>query len=271
MKKQKNVRSRVFLLVFTGMLFAASGRTAAANSGDLDASPGESADVPSCGAMGDGTTGDDALCPKRGRSVVTYEAEDVDEMFGVSVEEIESGFTGSGYADFGGAESYIKWTQVFADEGDATLIFRYANGAPDIDRSTELYVNGVQVDLITWPGTPKGWKVWKTQECNVTLQSGYNTIELRQTTSGGPNIDRVTITSGGVVEITAVPDVVGLSQAQARLNIMSAGLVVGTVTMEYSSTVAAGVVIRQTPTGGSSVAAGSPVNLVVSRGTHTIG
>jgi hypothetical protein len=64
----------------------------------------------------------------------------------------------------------------------------------------------------------------------------------------------------------SVPNVVGLTQAAATTAITGAGLVVGTVTTASSPTVAAGSVISQNPVGGSSVAPGSAVNLVVSTG-----
>ena len=67
-----------------------------------------------------------------------------------------------------------------------------------------------------------------------------------------------------------VPNVVGQPQAAASLAIVGAGLVVGTITQEYSATLAAGSVISQTPTAGTSVSSGSAVNLVVSRGVQPV-
>jgi hypothetical protein len=64
---------------------------------------------------------------------------------------------------------------------------------------------------------------------------------------------------------TIVPDVVGETQAQATIDIEALGLTVS-VSTAYSSSVAAGLVISQNPTGGSSVAPGSDVAIVVSLG-----
>ena len=58
----------------------------------------------------------------------------------------------------------------------------------------------------------------------------------------------------------------GLTQAAATTAITAAGLVVGTVTTASSATVPAGTVISESPAAGTSVAAGSAVNLVVSPG-----
>jgi beta-lactam-binding protein with PASTA domain len=64
----------------------------------------------------------------------------------------------------------------------------------------------------------------------------------------------------------AVPNVVGSTQAAATTTIQNAGLVVGTVTTQSSSTVPSGDVISETPTAGTMVNAGSAVNLVISSG-----
>ena len=68
------------------------------------------------------------------------------------------------------------------------------------------------------------------------------------------------------VEMVSVPNVVGAAQASAEASITSANLTVGTVSTEHSNTVAAGLVISQNPTGGSSVQVGTSVALVVSLG-----
>ena len=63
-----------------------------------------------------------------------------------------------------------------------------------------------------------------------------------------------------------VPDVVGLARPDAEAAITVAGLVVGTVSEEFSDTVPEGCVIGQSPLAGQTVLPGSPVNLVVSKG-----
>jgi len=63
-----------------------------------------------------------------------------------------------------------------------------------------------------------------------------------------------------------VPDVVGATWEATTSAISTAGLVVGTVTQQASSTVARGSVINQNPLAGVPVERGSAVNLVVSSG-----
>jgi beta-lactam-binding protein with PASTA domain len=67
-----------------------------------------------------------------------------------------------------------------------------------------------------------------------------------------------------------VPNVVGQTRGAATAAIIGAGLVVGTVTQQSSSTVASGDVISETPAAGIDVASGSAVNLVVSTGAMQV-
>lgn len=65
---------------------------------------------------------------------------------------------------------------------------------------------------------------------------------------------------------TTVPDVVGETQADAVYDIDAADLVVGDITTAFDDVVPAGVVISQSPAGGSSVSSESEVDIVVSLG-----
>jgi beta-lactam-binding protein with PASTA domain/formylglycine-generating enzyme required for sulfatase activity len=72
------------------------------------------------------------------------------------------------------------------------------------------------------------------------------------------------------IEPVVVPAVVGETQAAAEAAITGAGLSMGTVTEAFSDSVAAGLVITQSPSAGSSVAPGTGVDLVVSKGTQKV-
>ncbi|MGR9106365.1 MAG: MopE-related protein [Gammaproteobacteria bacterium] len=63
-----------------------------------------------------------------------------------------------------------------------------------------------------------------------------------------------------------VPDVVGLTRSAAESTIVSADLLVGTVSQEHSSSVPSGSVVSQNPAGGVEAARGSTVELVESSG-----
>jgi hypothetical protein len=66
--------------------------------------------------------------------------------------------------------------------------------------------------------------------------------------------------------VVLVPNVVGQTQSAAQSLLTSAGLVLGTITQAYSSTVPAGRVISQNPAAGATAEVGSTVNLTISQG-----
>jgi len=104
-----------------------------------------------------------------------------------------------------------------------------------------------------------------TQEYSDTVPAG-NIIRINPPCDTEVNIGSsidITISLGRPV----VPDVVGMTQAAASAAITAVdNLVVGTVSQSYSDTVAAGLVISQSPTGGTEVNTGSAIDLVISLG-----
>lgn len=81
--------------------------------------------------------------------------------------------------------------------------------------------------------------------------------------ASGSSVD-VVVSSGP--ELITVPNVVGLTQANAVFALTTAGLTVN-VTTASSSTVPAGIVISQNPTSNAKVSSGSGVGVVVSSGS----
>jgi len=109
-----------------------------------------------------------------------------------------------------------------------------------------------------------------TQQSNATVPAG--SVSSQNPTAG------VGVTAGSAVNLVVstgpvpapgpvpVPNVVNLTQTAATNAITGAGLVLGTVSQQSSTTVPAGSVIRQTPASGTSVSLGSAVSVVVSTG-----
>ena len=103
-----------------------------------------------------------------------------------------------------------------------------------------------------------------TTRCNNTVPAGQ---VIGQDPAGGASVApgtavNLVVSAGPAV----VPNVVGQAQSAATAAIQGAGLVVGTVQQVYSTTVAAGVVIRQYPAAGVTLTCGTAVNLLVSLG-----
>ncbi len=84
-------------------------------------------------------------------------------------------------------------------------------------------------------------------------------------TTVAPNTAINLIISSGPAPVS-VPNVVGMTQAAAETAINDANLTVGTVTEQFSDTVATGKVISQNPSAGATAAPGTAVNLIVSKG-----
>jgi len=111
---------------------------------------------------------------------------------------------------------------------------------------------------------------------NVSTEHSDTVAEgqiIRQTPLSG-----TTAISGSAVAVVlsqgpqnvSVPGVVGMNQTAAQYKLIAAGLTLGTVTSEYSSTVASGLVISQSPASGAVEPPGTMVNLVVSKGSSAV-
>lgn len=113
----------------------------------------------------------------------------------------------------------------------------------------------------------------QSQGFTVSREFQYSTEEagtvIEQSPSGGSTAsagDVITLYVSQGSESTSVPSVVGISEGDARNALGNAGLNVGTVSQEYSTSVAEGNVISQSVSAGSTVSEGTAVDLVVSLG-----
>lgn len=121
-----------------------------------------------------------------------YEAESA-VLSGVTVGGANSGYTGTGYADYSSTSvGYIQWTVNAPVAGAYTLEFRYANGS-GVDRPLELKVNNaLATSAFSFPPTST-WSAWKRISTSVNLNAGNNTIKLTSSGSDGPNMDKLIV------------------------------------------------------------------------------
>src|ERR1700732_1125954 len=109
-----------------------------------------------------------------------------------------------------------------------------------------------------------------TQQSSNTVATGnvisQDPASANSVAQGSPV--NLVISSGP--QMVTVPNVEGLPQDAATTAITAVKLTGGTVTQQSSNTVATGNVISQDPASGSSVAQGSPVNLVISSGPQMV-
>jgi YVTN family beta-propeller protein len=107
-----------------------------------------------------------------------------------------------------------------------------------------------------------------TQQPNASIAPGS---VISQVPAAGAFVGSNALVGMVVSSGVAVPNVNGQTQAQAGTAISNAGLILGTVTKQMSSTVPSGSVISQSPDAGVNVAGGAAVNLVVSSGSGSSG
>ncbi|MGN0353400.1 MAG: Stk1 family PASTA domain-containing Ser/Thr kinase [Roseburia sp.] len=112
-----------------------------------------------------------------------------------------------------------------------------------------------------------GFKVGTPEyEYNDTVAQGKVIRQTPEAGSAAKEGDTITIVISQGAEVVTVPDVYNKSQDVATSELTSVGLVVSSVSLEYSDTIAEGNVISQSVTAGKMVDKGTSVTLVISRG-----
>lgn len=108
-----------------------------------------------------------------------------------------------------------------------------------------------------------------TEDYSDTVEEG---LVISQDPTGGKvkkgSTVNIVVSKGAKTKMVTVPSLSGMTQAAAEQAITEAGLTIGSVTEEYSSSVSAGYVISQTASVGSQIEKGSSVGFVVSKGAQ---
>jgi chitinase len=126
-----------------------------------------------------------------------YQAEDCTISQGV-VESNHLGFTGTGFVNYDNVTgSYVECSVSVATAGTYTLTFRHSNGTTT-NRPMAVAVNGSTVNANLAFGSTTDWDTWADVTQTVTLNAGTSTVRATATTvNGGPNLDKITVSSGG--------------------------------------------------------------------------
>lgn len=122
------------------------------------------------------------------------QAEDATLSGGTSRQSNHSGYTGTGFADYGNNGSAVQFTVNQATAGAATFSFRYANGSSA--RPLTIIVNGATIGNISGVNTGS-WDTWQNFTITANLIAGTNTIKAVAGAAGGGNLDSLTIASNG--------------------------------------------------------------------------
>ena len=141
------------------------------------------------GGAGGGGGGGGAAPPAL---IFGLEAEEATLGGGVRARDVQPGFSGTGYADFGfRGRDFVEWTVDIPEAGFYDLVFTYANGAPPTgDRSQLLRVDGAPVDVIDF-ATTGTWSDWDSEAVGrpLRLDAGTHTVQLDSNGGPGPNVD----------------------------------------------------------------------------------
>ena len=131
-------------------------------------------------------------------------------------------------------------------------------GMPEQEASSTIVVNGLKVGEVT-TGNSSEYAAGEVMEQNPPAGTRVK---------GGTAVNLVV--SAGVEQVK-VPNVAGMTEADAILELEKAGLDVAVpVTREFSPDVAEGTVISSDPPASTAVAKGSKVVLIVSKGTQLV-
>jgi hypothetical protein len=117
-----------------------------------------------------------------------------------------TGFTGTGFVDYNNVSgSFVEWTVNAPTAGGVSMVFRYANGST-ANRPMTITVNGTAVATNKAFNPTANWDTWADTTVTATLAAGANKVRATATgTSGGPNVDKLTVTFGGEVFPPTVP------------------------------------------------------------------
>ncbi|WP_075343552.1 T9SS type A sorting domain-containing protein [Tenacibaculum agarivorans] len=137
-------------------------------------------------------------------TVYTYQAEDRTNQNSTNNKNNHLGFTGTGYVDFGGKDSYVEWDGIIISKSEkVNFSFRYANGS-NVNRSCELFIDNTSYGIIDFSQVASGdWNQWGIIEKMITLASGEYKVKLvASTNSGGPNLDKMEIVTSSIDDDT---------------------------------------------------------------------
>lgn len=175
---------------------------------------------------------------------------------------------------------------VESDRKEGTILSQDIEEGTMVEKGTSVKVTvacAVKEKVVTVPGVVGATEADAAKALDALKLSIEKTYEYSDTVAAGSVISQnptagSTLTEGAKVKLvisqgvksTVVPSVVGKESATAQSEIAAAGLVVSGITEEYHDTIAKGIVLKQSVEGGKTVANGTGVSLVISKGPATV-
>lgn len=123
---------------------------------------------------------------------VTVQAEEFTAQSGATVRWDRHGFTGFGYVDINGPNTWFELRIDGGVGGLTPMVFRYGGGET-FERPCTIYVNGDNVATGSF-ATPGSWNAWTSETVMVDLDPGLNTVRIQPAGStNAPNFDKVDV------------------------------------------------------------------------------
>lgn len=163
-------------------------------------------------------------------------------------------------------DSLNRLSKVIYDN-NVQIVYAYDNSGNQTARAISLTPDITRDEAVDMLDLVDLAAVWLDEPCVHPGWCGAGDLDL----SGKVDLNDFTKLGRSWLEGTiVVPDVVGLNQEDAEAAILAAGLVLGTISEEFSDTVAVGYVINQVPSADTPIRPGESINLVISKGVEPV-
>ena len=188
-------------------------------------------------------------------------------------------------ADLKTAGLTAEIAEAFSDEFEAGIVMAQSlNAGEQVDEGTKITIT-VSKGGETFPLPDVTGKAMADADAELKALGLQVVIEQRadanvpvgqvieQATAAGTPVkkgDSVTLTISSGVPTAAVPNVVGMTEAQANRALANAGFAYAVAGSQYSANAAAGTVLTQNPAANSVQAYGTQINLILSLGAEPV-
>ena len=153
-----------------------------------------------------------------------------------------------------------------AVDTNSTVTFYLSSGP---ETTTVPNVTGMSESEATSALQSAGFTVSTSTQSSDSVSKGDVISQSPKSGTKAQAGSKVTIVISSGSDSKSVPDLTGLSQSDAESQADAAGFNFSVTSTEYSSTVAKGYVIRQSPSAGKSAKSGTTIGVVISNGPDT--
>ncbi|MEQ2457544.1 Ig-like domain-containing protein, partial [Flavonifractor hominis] len=170
------------------------------------------------------------------RDGTVYEAEDGTMSGGTAAASARTGYTGTGYADYGGAGSYVELEITVATFSPYDIEVRYATADP---RPCTVYLDDQVIGTLSCVPGGSGdaaWTAWVNETIrDVPINGGSHKLKIVANASG-PNIDRVVVRGGMETADNVAPTVLSSVPSDGAVDVPANQ----SITLGFSEDVLAG-------------------------------